>query len=177
MPLTAIATFAPVRSIAPSAIARTTASLTAPSVSMSFARHAQVADLGGIRIADEAAIEPVGAAGNVRAQLRDPAAGAGLHGDEPPLAIPSRRVADFAGQGRKRAIGWYDHAAILARRPARGYPAQNEHADVQEHTPMMQQYLRIKAEHPNTLLFYRMGDFYELFYDDARRAASSSTSR
>jgi DNA mismatch repair protein MutS len=41
----------------------------------------------------------------------------------------------------------------------------------QEHTPMMQQYLRIKAEHPNTLLFYRMGDFYELFYDDARRAS------
>ncbi len=39
------------------------------------------------------------------------------------------------------------------------------------HTPMMQQYLRIKAEHPDTLLFYRMGDFYELFYDDARRAA------
>src|SRR5690242_4305193 len=39
------------------------------------------------------------------------------------------------------------------------------------HTPMMQQYLRIKAEHPGALLFYRMGDFYELFYDDARRAA------
>jgi len=36
---------------------------------------------------------------------------------------------------------------------------------------MMQQYLRIKAEHPGALLFYRMGDFYELFYDDARRAA------
>ncbi|HKU88911.1 MAG TPA: DNA mismatch repair protein MutS [Steroidobacteraceae bacterium] len=36
---------------------------------------------------------------------------------------------------------------------------------------MMQQYLRIKAEHPNALLFYRMGDFYELFHDDARRAA------
>jgi len=40
-----------------------------------------------------------------------------------------------------------------------------------QHTPMMQQYLRIKAEHPQILLFYRMGDFYELFYDDARRAA------
>ena len=40
------------------------------------------------------------------------------------------------------------------------------------HTPMMQQYLRIKAEFPDTLLFYRMGDFYELFYEDARRAAS-----
>src|SRR5258706_7641315 len=37
------------------------------------------------------------------------------------------------------------------------------------HTPMMQQYLRIKAEHPDSLVLYRMGDFYELFYDDARR--------
>jgi DNA mismatch repair protein MutS len=34
---------------------------------------------------------------------------------------------------------------------------------------MMQQYLRIKAEHPDTLVFYRMGDFYELFFDDARK--------
>ncbi|WP_160153981.1 DNA mismatch repair protein MutS [Microbulbifer sp. ALW1] len=40
-----------------------------------------------------------------------------------------------------------------------------------EHTPMMVQYLRIKAEHPQELVFYRMGDFYELFYDDAKRAA------
>ncbi|MCC6302327.1 MAG: DNA mismatch repair protein MutS [Gammaproteobacteria bacterium] len=40
------------------------------------------------------------------------------------------------------------------------------------HTPMMQQYLRIKAQHPDRLLLYRMGDFYELFYDDARRAAA-----
>jgi len=37
---------------------------------------------------------------------------------------------------------------------------------------MMQQYLRIKAQHPEVLLFYRMGDFYELFFDDARRAAA-----
>src|SRR6266851_2432070 len=40
-----------------------------------------------------------------------------------------------------------------------------------EHTPMMQQYLRLKAQHPDILLFYRMGDFYELFYDDAERAS------
>lgn len=40
-----------------------------------------------------------------------------------------------------------------------------------QHTPMMQQYLRIKSEHPNELVFYRMGDFYELFYDDAKKAA------
>lgn len=39
------------------------------------------------------------------------------------------------------------------------------------HTPLMQQYLRIKAEHPEQLLFFRMGDFYELFYEDARKAA------
>ena len=40
------------------------------------------------------------------------------------------------------------------------------------HTPMMQQYLRIKSEYPDMLVFYRMGDFYELFYDDAKRAAT-----
>ena len=40
-----------------------------------------------------------------------------------------------------------------------------------QHTPMMSQYLKIKREHPDVLLFYRMGDFYELFFDDARRAA------
>ncbi|GAB5393068.1 MAG: DNA mismatch repair protein MutS [Alteromonas macleodii] len=42
---------------------------------------------------------------------------------------------------------------------------------MESHTPMMRQYLTIKAQHPNILLFYRMGDFYELFYDDAKKAA------
>jgi DNA mismatch repair protein MutS len=42
---------------------------------------------------------------------------------------------------------------------------------LQTHTPMMQQYLKIKAEHPDILLFYRMGDFYELFFDDAKKAS------
>jgi len=41
-----------------------------------------------------------------------------------------------------------------------------------QHTPVMQQYLRIKSEHNNMLLFYRMGDFYELFFEDAQRAAN-----
>jgi len=40
-----------------------------------------------------------------------------------------------------------------------------------EHTPFMRQYLSAKAEHPDVLLFFRMGDFYELFFDDARKAA------
>jgi len=46
-----------------------------------------------------------------------------------------------------------------------------EQTNIHGHTPMMQQYLRIKADHPDKLLFYRMGDFYELFFDDAVRAA------
>ncbi len=45
---------------------------------------------------------------------------------------------------------------------------EKEHA---KHTPFMRQYLALKAQHPNTLLFYRMGDFYELFYEDAEKAA------
>jgi DNA mismatch repair protein MutS len=40
-----------------------------------------------------------------------------------------------------------------------------------EHTPLMRQFFAAKAEHPDELLFFRMGDFYELFYDDARKAA------
>ncbi|QNI02093.1 DNA mismatch repair protein MutS [Halomonas sp. SH5A2] len=40
------------------------------------------------------------------------------------------------------------------------------------HTPMIAQYMKIKREHPEVLLFYRMGDFYELFFDDAKRAAA-----
>ena len=40
-----------------------------------------------------------------------------------------------------------------------------------KHTPMMQQYLSIKADYPTMLVFYRMGDFYELFFEDAEKAA------
>jgi DNA mismatch repair protein MutS len=43
-------------------------------------------------------------------------------------------------------------------------------ATAPEHTPVMAQYFRLKAAHPDALVFFRMGDFYELFYDDARRA-------
>ncbi|RKS87729.1 DNA mismatch repair protein MutS [Orbus hercynius] len=47
----------------------------------------------------------------------------------------------------------------------------NENEKLTHHTPMMQQYLKLKAENPDILLFYRMGDFYELFYDDAKKAS------
>ncbi|MDF7667745.1 DNA mismatch repair protein MutS [Orbaceae bacterium ESL0727] len=46
-----------------------------------------------------------------------------------------------------------------------------ENENLANHTPMMQQYLKIKAENPGILLFYRMGDFYEMFYDDAKRGS------
>ena len=46
-----------------------------------------------------------------------------------------------------------------------------EQDKIKNHTPGMQQYLKIKAEHPDILLFYRMGDFYELFFDDAHKVA------
>jgi DNA mismatch repair protein MutS len=46
-----------------------------------------------------------------------------------------------------------------------------DEAHLQQHTPMMRQYLRIKAQYPDMLLFYRMGDFYELFHEDAEKAA------
>lgn len=42
----------------------------------------------------------------------------------------------------------------------------------EQHTPMMRQYLKLKAQHPDDLMFYRMGDFYELFFDDAKRASA-----
>src|SRR5690606_29682555 len=44
-------------------------------------------------------------------------------------------------------------------------------ATFEQHTPMMAQYLRLKADYPETLLLYRMGDFYEVFYADAEKAA------
>ncbi|TCB68558.1 DNA mismatch repair protein MutS [Acinetobacter sp. ANC 4178] len=44
-------------------------------------------------------------------------------------------------------------------------------ATIDSHTPMMQQYLKVKMQHPHALMFYRMGDFYELFFDDAHKAA------
>ena len=49
--------------------------------------------------------------------------------------------------------------------------SEQKPTDPSAHTPMMQQYFRLKAENPDKLLLYRMGDFYELFYEDAVKAA------
>jgi DNA mismatch repair protein MutS len=50
-------------------------------------------------------------------------------------------------------------------------PANPHEMDLSSHTPMMQQYWRLKSQHPDQLMFYRMGDFYEIFYEDAKKAA------
>ncbi len=55
--------------------------------------------------------------------------------------------------------------------PGNGEPLNTIGEQPEKHTPMMQQYLRIKADYPDTLLLYRMGDFYEVFFDDAEKAA------
>ena len=52
-------------------------------------------------------------------------------------------------------------------------PTPQSAAVSSEATPAMAQYLELKRAHPDCLLFYRMGDFYELFFDDAGRAAAA----
>ena len=64
----------------------------------------------------------------------------------------------------------YDTPLLKIRHAAPTMSIKSEVSAV--HTPMMRQYLAIKADYPDMLVFYRMGDFYELFYDDAKRAAS-----
>src|SRR5579871_5480867 len=74
----------------------------------------------------------------------------------PTLSARTRKAASL----RSITVAWYPSSRKMTSA-----------ANPIEHTPVIQQYLRIKAEHPDVLLFYRMGDFYELFYEDARRAA------
>ncbi|MHB1572883.1 MAG: DNA mismatch repair protein MutS [Acidithiobacillus ferrooxidans] len=61
-------------------------------------------------------------------------------------------------------------APPLAERKRGGGPV-NESGAIRQHTPMMRQYFELKEQCPDALLFYRMGDFYELFFDDAEKAA------
>ena len=64
-----------------------------------------------------------------------------------------------------------DSATSLNQRLTSGIERGDSAVSV--HTPMMQQYLSIKRQHPDILLFYRMGDFYELFFADAEKAAAA----
>jgi len=78
------------------------------------------------------------------------------------------RIRGAAIRDLRLGMSRHGHLPITQRHPIPVMPAPGP--DLSQHTPMMQQYLRIKAEFPDTLVFYRMGDFYELFFDDARKA-------
>src|ERR1700744_576994 len=56
---------------------------------------------------------------------------------------------------------------------SRGVPDSSAHMIPPDATPMMRQYLTVKAVHPDHLIFYRMGDFYEMFFDDAVKASAA----
>lgn len=66
---------------------------------------------------------------------------------------PRNRTIPAAGEGR---------TPPLRRLPRKGGTG------MAELTPMMQQYWKVKEQHPDCLLFFRLGDFYELFHDDAK---------
>src|SRR6185312_3160186 len=70
-----------------------------------------------------------------------------------------------AGEGLGTTAGACDTARFPIHR------TRMDQADLTRHTPLMRQYFAAKAEYPDTLLLFRMGDFYELFYEDARKAA------
>ncbi len=59
----------------------------------------------------------------------------------------------------------------MSQPPSVSESTPSPRASAEQHTPLMRQFFAAKAEHPDVLLFFRMGDFYELFYDDARKAA------
>jgi DNA mismatch repair protein MutS len=89
--------------------------------------------------------------------------------DDNIMSDNNSRLQAKQGQGGKEATP--RHTATGRREVADNANAEIARHAAGNHTPMMQQYLRIKAQHPDMLLFYRMGDFYELFHDDATRAA------
>src|ERR1039458_703832 len=129
--------------------------------------HAQCLLLGRVRICDVAALEPLRAARDVRQAFSQPAARARFRHRHP--VLPRKQYgARTLGQGSQRRITDIVHAPMVAPVHCAAMVADPSSG---VHTPMMQQYLRIKAEHPDALLFFRMGDFYEMFYEDARRAA------
>src|SRR5690348_6880143 len=78
-----------------------------------------------------------------------------------PLQLHAQRSGlDMVGAARTMRNSRSSHANLAMNRD-----------DLAQHTPLMRQYFAAKAEYPDTLMFFRMGDFYELFYEDARKAA------
>ena len=115
----------------------------------------EITPLGGIGVHHPTGQEPVRGAGRFGQRAGETAAGAGLGCGHRPT--PLEQAPDHALQ------------EDLHTRPS--IPRARYDRRMADHTPVMQQYLGLKAQHPDTLLFYRMGDFYELFFEDARKAS------
>ncbi len=116
-----------------------------------------------IAVSHESLDKPLRAAGNIGEGFGNPTARAGFGRRNDPMCTQQAPPDSRSQLFEFRIGGRHDNEfTSLELRMDTATP---------EHTPMMQQYLRIKAQHPDVLLFYRMGDFYEMFYDDARRAA------
>src|SRR5690606_38508484 len=114
-------------------------------------------------MADRVARGHRGGKGRVPAAMpRKPVSGNVYHSNAALWQAPPIPASRRPGFGSRRCFG---HTSAPAPRPA---PDPMSH---EQHTPLMRQFFSAKAEHQDVLLFFRMGDFYELFYDDARKAA------
>src|SRR5437879_3230087 len=176
MPVMATARSAPEVRSAPAAISRTVDSLTAPCsasvraetpTSRIFAGleyvtkpHSNHCEAPGTSVSAFASQPPVQ---DSAVTIRWPAAS---------NFCPTRSAS--ANRSLSVPMGW--KATAIGLPIELSFPAMSEVAFPQ-HTPMMQQYLRIKSQYPDILLFYRMGDFYELFFDDARREIGRASCR
>lgn len=145
-------------------------------------RDPKQALLGLIAVCHEAAVEPTRGARHGGYGAGHSTTGAGLgrshFGTAVAQALTQLRGEKIGLVNHDRQIKtWVESAQALpvvllqCRALPAGRVTMAEDTLLDQHTPMMQQYLRIKAQHPNELVFYRMGDFYELFFDDAKTAA------
>ena len=86
--------------------------------------------------------------------------------------MPLKTSAATGSVGQGSPLLFRRGTRVRENRESRAMTGPSVHAEKStSHTPFIRQYLAAKAEHPDVLLFFRMGDFYELFYDDARKAA------
>ncbi len=142
--------------------------------------HAQLAGFLGIGIGDEASLEPGRAARHTGNGFGNTTTGAGLGGGDLGTLF-QQGLAETGGEPGDGLIvdihlrsgvkaGGVDTVHYALLRFSRTLDTMSQ-SDLSSHTPMMQQYWRLKNQHPDQLMFYRMGDFYEIFYEDAKKAA------
>ena len=142
--------------------------------------HTQLAGLLGIGVGHEACFEPGGAARHPGNGFGDTTTRAGFGGGDLGVLFQQGLAETGSEPGDGPIIdihlrsgvkaGGVDTVHYALLRFSRTLDTMSQ-SDLSSHTPMMQQYWRLKNQHPDQLMFYRMGDFYEIFYEDAKKAA------